>query len=245
MADADRGEGFVQDPFVRELFDGLAERYDRLSNVLSLGQDRRWRKAMVDAAALARPGLVVDVATGPGGVAMEVARRTGARVVGVDLTLEMLQMAARNLAGNQQDGWIRLVEGQAELLPFPDGCFDALTFTYLLRYVGDPAATVAELARVVRSGGVMASLEFHVPPGPVWGPLWWMYTRMVLPSAGYVMGGREWWRVGRFLGPSISGHYSRYPLEFHVRAWEDAGMKDVHAQLMSLGGGLVMWGRKG
>jgi demethylmenaquinone methyltransferase/2-methoxy-6-polyprenyl-1,4-benzoquinol methylase len=239
MPDAGRVDGFA-----RDLFDGLADRYDRLGAILSLGQDRRWREAMVDAASSARPELVLDVATGPGGVAIALSRAAGSTVVGVDLTSEMLIRASHNIEATGTDARIKLVEANAESLPFPDCCFDALTFTYLLRYVSDPAATLRELTRVVRRGGVVANLEFHIPPSRFWHAMWWMYTRCVLPPAGYLAGGKEWWRVGRFLGPSISRHYRRYPMEYHLRAWEDAGMADVRVQIMSLGGGLVMWGRK-
>jgi demethylmenaquinone methyltransferase/2-methoxy-6-polyprenyl-1,4-benzoquinol methylase len=136
------------------------------------------------------------------------------------------------------------VAGQAERLPFPDATFDALTFTYLLRYVADPAATLRELARVVRPGGTMASLEFAVPATRFWRAWWWLYTRLVLPVAGYATGGREWYDVGRFLGPNITAHYRRYPVSWTVRAWEDAGFTDVQTRSMSLGGGIVMWARK-
>jgi demethylmenaquinone methyltransferase/2-methoxy-6-polyprenyl-1,4-benzoquinol methylase len=137
---------------------------------------------------------------------------------------------------------IGLVAGRAEQLPFPDRSFDALTFTYLLRYVRDPQATLAELARVLRPGGTMASLEFCVPDGAVWGPAWWAYTRLLLPAGGLALGGREWYRVGRFLGPNISAHYRRYPVSWTVQAWQKAGFTEVCARVMSLGGGLVMWG---
>jgi demethylmenaquinone methyltransferase/2-methoxy-6-polyprenyl-1,4-benzoquinol methylase len=125
-----------------------------------------------------------------------------------------------------------------------DESCDALVFSYLLRYVADPAETLQELARVVRPGGTMASLEFGVPPRAVWRGAWWLYTRLVLPAGGYVTGGREWYRVGRFLGPNISEHYRQYPVEWTVAAWEKAGMDDVMVRRMSLGGGLIMWGRK-
>jgi demethylmenaquinone methyltransferase/2-methoxy-6-polyprenyl-1,4-benzoquinol methylase len=137
-----------------------------------------------------------------------------------------------------------LVAGRAEELPFADATFDGLTFTYLLRYVDDPAATLAELARVVKPGGPVASLEFYVPPNPFWRLWWWLFTRLVLPVAGLVSGGREWARVGRFLGPNISGHYRRYPLEWTVEAWGKAGFDAVGTRIMSLGGGLVMWGTR-
>jgi len=195
------------------------------------------------AAGAVRP-LILDVASGTAGVAIELARRTGGTVVGVDLTEQMLRRGAANVAAAGAGGRVLLVGGQAERLPFADGTFDALAFSYLLRYVADPQATLTELGRVVRPGGVMASLEFCVPAGPVWRPSWLAYTRLVLPVAGLVTGGPAWWRVGRFLGPSISRHYAAYPVEWTVRAWEKAGFCDVGVRTMSLGGGLIMWGNR-
>jgi demethylmenaquinone methyltransferase/2-methoxy-6-polyprenyl-1,4-benzoquinol methylase len=232
--------------FAQQLFDGLPARYDVLEEVLSLGQNRRWRHAMVAAVTAMRPvpRRVLDVATGTAGVALELAARTEAQVVGIDLTEQMLRVGRARMAGHEHAGRIRLVRGRAEQLPFADGAFDALTFTYLLRYVTDPADTIRELARVVRPGGVVSSLEFYVPSAPVWLPAWRLYTRVGLPAAGLLGGGPEWARVGRFLGPSIEEHYRRFPLESHVRLWHAAGIEDVHTRPMSLGGGLVMWGRR-
>ena len=232
--------------FAQALFDGLPKRYDVLEEVLSFGQNRRWRTTMVDAVAGMQPApaRILDVATGTAGVALMLADRTGAEVTGVDLTEEMLATGRERVAGRGLGERVRLVCGRAEQLPFPDGGFDALTFTYLLRYVADPAATLRELARVVRPGGVVSSLEFFVPSPPVWLPAWRLYTRVVLPTAGLLGGGREWAGVGRFLGPSIEEHYRRFPLEAHMEMWHAAGLGDVRARPMSLGGGLVMWGTK-
>jgi demethylmenaquinone methyltransferase / 2-methoxy-6-polyprenyl-1,4-benzoquinol methylase len=189
-------------------------------------------------------GLVLDVASGTAGVALQLQARGGVTVVGVDLTEEMLRQGRRRVGAAGREQRIGLVAGRAEQLPFPDGSFDALTFTYLLRYVEDPLATLAELARVLRPGGVMASLEFCVPDGAVWRPAWWAYTRLVLPAGGLLLGGREWYRVGRFLGPNISAHYRKYPVSWTVQAWQEAGFTDVGTRIMSLGGGLVMWGTR-
>ena len=230
--------------FARSLFDGLPERYDILADVLSFGQNARWRRTMVDHVVAAEPARVLDVATGPAGVARQLARRTGAAVVGIDLTEEMLRKGMENVGKDPAATRVRLLVGRGEQLPFPDATFDALTFTYLLRYVADPAATLVELARVVRPGGTIASLEFAVPIHPVWHASWWLYTRTVLPVGGALTGGREWFEVGRFLGPSISLHYRNYPVPWTVRAWNAAGITTVRARRMSLGGGLVMWGRK-
>jgi demethylmenaquinone methyltransferase / 2-methoxy-6-polyprenyl-1,4-benzoquinol methylase len=230
--------------FARQLFAGLPDRYDRLAELLSMGQNGRWRRAMVDAIVAADPASVLDVATGPAGVALQIASRTGAGVTGVDLSEAMLRRGVANAKASGTCGRVRLLVGRGEELPFADATFDALSFTYLLRYVADPEATIAELVRVVKPGGIVANLEFHVPAGPVWHPLWLLYTRVVLPAAGWATGGRQWFEVGRFLGPSISEHYRRYPTAWHVEAWQRAGLEDVEVRLMSLGGGVVMWGRK-
>ncbi len=229
--------------FARQLFAPLPARYDRLAEILSFGQNGRWRRAMVGHLA-GRPQVVLDVAAGTAGVSLQIANRTGARVIGLDLTEQMLRQGARNVAAAGASGQVALVNGRAELLPVGDASVDALTFTYLLRYVSDPQATLTELARVVRPGGTIASLEFAVPPAGFWRFWWRAYTWLVLPLGGLVTGGREWYEVGRFLGPSIAGHYRRYPIAWTVEAWRKAGIEDVGYALMSLGGGLVMWGTR-
>jgi len=180
---------------------------------------------------------VLDVATGTGLVARELRRRYSCRVVGLDQSEDMLSRA-RPLVGPVYE---QLVRGEAERLPFADGEFDALTFTYLLRYVDDPAAAMRELARVVRPGGRIAMLEFHVPPRPLLYAAWWLYTRAGLPALGRLVS-RDWYEVGRFLGPSIDGFWAEHPLPELVRIWRDAGIGSVEARKMSLGGGVVMWG---
>jgi len=228
----------------QELFDALPDRYDRLAEVLSFRQNSRWRRAMCDHIVGSGPGLVLDVASGTAGVAIQLARRSPARVVGIDLTEQMLRRGRANVEQADLVGRVGLTVGRAERLPFADATFDGLTFTYLLRYVADPQATLDELVRVVKPGGPVASLEFFVPPNRFWRAWWWLYTRAVLPAGGWLTGGREWWGVGRFLGPSISNHYRAHPLRWHVEAWEKAGLADVGVRVMSLGGGLVMWGTK-
>jgi Methylase involved in ubiquinone/menaquinone biosynthesis len=227
-----------------DLFDALPDRYDQLGEVLSFGQNRRWRRAMCDHVVSTRPALVLDVASGTAGVAIQLADRSPARVVGIDLTEQMLRRGQANVASAGFAARVSLTVGKAEQLPFGDATFDGLTFTYLLRYVADPQATLEELVRVVKPGATVANLEFLVPANRFWRAWWWLYTRFVLPAGGWLTGGREWWGVGRFLGPSISNHYRAYPLRWHVEAWEKAGLVDVGVRTMSLGGGLVMWGTK-
>ncbi len=230
--------------FAQGLFTPLPQRYDRLAEILSMGQNGRWRTALIDRVAPMAGVRVLDVASGTAGVAIELAERTSCDIVGVDLTEAMLTQGRVNVARHGLSRRIALVVGQAEQLPYADGAFDALMFTYLLRYVDDPATTLRELARVVKPGGVMASLDFFLPPNPFWRFMWWLYTRMVLPLGGLVTGGKDWFDVGRFLGPNISQHYRKYPLPFLEDAWRRAGFDDVGFRIMSLGGGLVMWGTR-
>ena len=230
--------------FAQDLFTPLPARYDRLAELLSFGQNGRWRRAMIEQVTPNDGGVILDVASGTAGVAIALAKRTTAKIVGADLTEQMLRRGRRNVAAADLASRITLVTGRAEQLPFPDASFDALTFTYLLRYVDDPQATLAELARVVKPGGRVASLEFAVPPSPLWRASWWLYTRTLLPAGGLLTGGKEWLDVGRFLGPNISAHYRRYPVDWTEKAWRSAGFTDVRSRLMSLGGGLIMWGTR-
>jgi len=218
-----------------ELFAPLGPRYDRLGALLSFGQDPRWRRAMVSHVPR-DGGSVLDVATGTGLVAERLLAQ-GHRVTGLDQSPDMLAVA-RSRFGDR----VELVEASATAIPFADASFDHLTFTYLLRYVDDPAATLAELARVVRPGGTVANLEFCVPHG-IWRPLWDLYVGVGLPGLGRIAS-KGWYDVGRFLGPSIRGFYERWPLERQLELWREAGVKDVQARRMSVGGGVVIWGTK-
>jgi demethylmenaquinone methyltransferase/2-methoxy-6-polyprenyl-1,4-benzoquinol methylase len=225
-----------------ELFRGLPRHYDRVAAALSFGQDPRWRRAMVDAVRARPEDRVLDVATGTGLVAQRLVGRYGCSVVGLDQSTAMLDIARARLRRDPELGRrVSLVAGEAERLPFDDAEFDHLTFTYLLRYVDDPAATMRELARVVRPGGRVASLEFAVPPAAPWRALWRLYTRLVLPALGRLVS-REWRETGSFLARSIPDFYARHPLEEVARMWTEAGIDAVQVRRMSCGGGVVMWG---
>jgi demethylmenaquinone methyltransferase / 2-methoxy-6-polyprenyl-1,4-benzoquinol methylase len=221
----------------RTLFAPLGPTYDRYAALLSLGQDPRWRRFLVSRIEAGPRDTVLDVATGTGAVARELLAQKGCTVVGLDQSREMLAEARRRLPAD-----VKLVESGAEKLPFPDAAFDALTFTYLLRYVDDPAAVLRELARVVRPGGTIAGLEFAVPRG-VWRPLWEVYVRLGLPTAGRVIS-PGWAEVGDFLGPSIRSFYEHHPEQELLELWWNAGIRDVRARRLSLGGGIVTWGRR-
>ena len=226
----------------RELFAPLGPTYDRYARLLSFGQDPRWRAFLVsrippDAARM------LDVASGTAAVSIALARAApGRTIVGIDQSTEMLAAGRARVERAGLGSRIDLREGRAEELPFADGEFDALTFTYLLRYVDDPAATLRGLARVVKPGGTIAMQEFGLPRG-LWRPLWELYVRIGLPLAGAVVS-PGWHEVGSFLGPSIRGFYERLPLDAQLELWRDAGIKDVRCRRLSVGGGVVVWGTR-
>jgi demethylmenaquinone methyltransferase/2-methoxy-6-polyprenyl-1,4-benzoquinol methylase len=214
----------------QDLFDGVAHSYDTWAQVLTFFQYLRWREFLVSQMAL-RPGnLVLDVCTGTAGVAMEIADHHDGRIVGLDVSHLMLEAGLRTVEKKSLDGRVQLVQGRAEHLPFPDKTFDAVVFTYLLRYVQDPDATIRELSRVLKPGGERA--------------LWEIYNRVVMPVMTISVS-RGWHRVGCFLGPSISGFCRRYPVDRLAAIWRENGIPLVETKRLLRGAAIVMWGTKG
>jgi demethylmenaquinone methyltransferase/2-methoxy-6-polyprenyl-1,4-benzoquinol methylase len=224
-----------------KLFEDLPSQYDRLGALLSFGQDPRWRRALIKAID-PKPGQrVLDVATGTGLVTFALAQH-GCEVIGLDQSDQMLARANTRLKRTPAVAdRITFVKGEAEHLPFGDAEFDALTFTYLLRYVDDRAQTLNELARVVKPGGRIGMVEFGVPKSPILRALWRAHTRAGLPAIGRLVS-PAWVEVGRFLGPNIEQLYEEEP--DLARLWRAAGIKDVETRLMSFGAGLVMSGTR-
>jgi demethylmenaquinone methyltransferase / 2-methoxy-6-polyprenyl-1,4-benzoquinol methylase len=221
----------------RAMFAGIAPHYGAVGAVWSFGQDPRWRRFLVRTVAPPHAGIVLDVASGTGLVARALLReRPDLRIVALDPSPEML-------SAGRVDDRVRRVRGRAEELPFGEATFEALTFTYLLRYVDDPAATMRELARVVRPGGTVACLEFHVPDARWARSCWRMYTRRVMPAVGGIVS-PAWARTGRFLGPSIERHWAMHPVDEQVSWWADAGFHDVRVRTLAFGAAIVMWGTR-
>jgi demethylmenaquinone methyltransferase/2-methoxy-6-polyprenyl-1,4-benzoquinol methylase len=197
---------------------------------------------MVDAVDPRAGQRILDVATGTGLVAYNLARRAACDVVALDQSEEMLAGARARFAGERSlPGPVSFVQGQAEHLPFADGEFDALTFTYLLRYLDDRAATMRELARVVKPGGRIGMVEFAVPRDPILRALWRVHTRVGLPLLGRLVS-PAWFDVGRFLGPNIEQLYAQEP--DLTALWRTAGIHDVREQRMSFGAGIVISGTR-
>ena len=222
-----------------QLFHGLPDHYDRVGAAMSFGQDPRWRRALVDSMKPRTGTRILDVATGTGMVAFGLAAR-GAEVVGLDQSEAMLGAARARLDRTPAlAGRMTFIAGEAEALPFADGEFDALSFTYLLRYVDDRAATMRELARVVKPGGRIGMVEFGVPGDPALRALWRIHTRVGLPLLGRAVS-RAWYDVGRFLGPSIERFHAAEP--DLPALWRAAGIGRAARRDMSFGAGVVMAG---
>ena len=226
----------------RRLFSGIAGNYDRPAEVFSLLQYSRWHRFLLSKLPPLEEPRVLDIATGTGAVALKLVQRPDARVIGADITRPMLMRAKERAAQEGLSHRLDLVECTAEAVPFADGVFDAVIFTYLLRYVSDVPSTLRELARVLKPGGAMLSLDFAVP-GPMAYPLWRLYTSLVLPLGGAVLS-PSWMRVGAFLGKSIRGFYRQWPERRLAELWRECGFPHVAAKRLSLGGALVMWGVK-
>lgn len=219
--------------FALDLFAPIAGEYERWSRFLSFGQDSLWRKRLVKNLGLEPGSTILDVAAGTGEVT-RLLSKYGYKVIALDQSREMLDLCVRRSP--------MVVRGRAEHLPFPDNLFDGLAFTYLLRYVDDQLACMRELVRVVKPGGVVGMVEFGIPKS-IWSPLWRLYTRVCLPVAGaFISSG--WQRVGTFLGTSIEEFHQRFPEDVLAELWKEAGLVNIQEAHPSLGGGLILWGRK-
>jgi demethylmenaquinone methyltransferase / 2-methoxy-6-polyprenyl-1,4-benzoquinol methylase len=183
------------------MFDRIARRYDLLNRMMSFGVDRRWRKRTVRSLALPdAPSRVLDVATGTGDLAIDIARRhPRADVVGVDPSAQMIAVGDRKVA--RFDGRVRLEAGDAQGLAFPDASFDAVTIAFGIRNVPDRALGLREMARVCKPGGRVAILELGEPRRGVIAPLARFHIRQVVPRVGALLSGS---REYRYLQASIA-----------------------------------------
>ncbi|MDI6709609.1 MAG: class I SAM-dependent methyltransferase [Bacillota bacterium] len=179
--------------FVREVFATIAHRYDLLNTILSFNRDKAWRRFAVGRCGL-RPGMqALDVACGTGMLSFELARAVGpgGRVVGIDFCPEMLERANANRGRHPFGGLVTFQQGNAIDLPFPDAAFDCATIGFALRNVPDVKKTIAEMARVVRPGGRVVSLEFGKPSLPVFKQAYYLYLNGLIPVLGRLGVGRK------------------------------------------------------
>ncbi|WP_224984958.1 bifunctional demethylmenaquinone methyltransferase/2-methoxy-6-polyprenyl-1,4-benzoquinol methylase UbiE [Geomonas agri] len=209
---------------IRAMFGSIAPRYDLLNRLLSLGIDRRWRRFAVGKIGLRGPGLVLDVATGTGDVALEIATQTPASVniVGIDFTPEMIELGRVKVQESRHAGRITLEVAPCEDIPYQDGSFDAATISFGIRNVVDRFKGLTEMRRVLKDGGKIVILEFSTPTMPVFKNIYHFYFLKVLPKIG---GAFSRFSAYQYLPDSVLEFPSR---EVFKGMMEQVGFKDVH-----------------
>ena len=181
--------------YVRALFATIADRYDFITVALSYGQDRRWKRRLIELASIRAGSRVLDLATGTGDIAFAAAAR-GAQVVGLDITHRMIELAREKLGQNGQDRQDRqegqegppaFLVGDMLALPFPTSSFDIVTTGYGLRNVPDLTLAVDEIHRVLSPGGQLVSLDFNRPSGAMLRAAYLAYLNVVGASLGWAL----------------------------------------------------------
>ena len=216
---------------VREMFDNIAPKYDLLNHTLSMSIDRVWRRRVVGEVRRAKPGRILDVATGTGDLAIAMARRIrDVQVMGVDLSEEMLAVARRKVEARGLDSRIVLERGDAEHLEVADASVDAATVAFGVRNFGDLAAGLRELARTIRPGGKVVILEFSRPRNRVFRALYEFYSYKILPRIGGLVSRDK--RAYEYLPASV-GEFPA-PEEF-MAMMARAGFRNCRARSQSFG----------
>ena len=216
---------------VREMFDNIAPKYDLLNHTLSMSIDRVWRRRVVGEVRRAKPGRILDVATGTGDLAIAMARRIrDVQVLGVDLSEQMLAVARRKIEARGMDGRIVLDRGDAERLAVADASVDVATVAFGVRNFGDLGAGLRELARTIKPGGKVVILEFSRPRNRVFRALYEFYSYKILPRIGGLVSRDK--RAYEYLPASV-GEFPA-PEEF-MAMMARAGFRNCRARSQSFG----------
>jgi demethylmenaquinone methyltransferase/2-methoxy-6-polyprenyl-1,4-benzoquinol methylase len=218
---------------IRDMFDRIAPRYDLLNRVLSLGVDRRWRRFAVRQLAVPKNGLVLDIATGTGDVALEIGAQTDAsvQIVGSDFTQGMLVLGRDKIASSPYCDRVLLVNAPCESMPHPDGVFDGITIAFGIRNVVDRQKGLSEMARVLKPGGRAVILEFATPRNRFFRAVYYFYFLRVLPWLGGLISQRS---AYQYLPDSVLEFPDR---ETFKEMMEQAGFVDV--KIHDLTGGIA------
>lgn len=216
---------------VREMFDNIAPRYDLLNHTLSMSIDRIWRRRVVRIVRRAQPRRILDVATGTGDLAIEMARRIrGVQVLGVDLSERMLDVARRKISARGLDERVVLDVGDAEHLAVSDASVDVATVAFGVRNFGDLEAGLREMARTLKPGGKVVILEFSRPRNRLFRSLYEFYTYRILPRIGGMVSKDK--RAYEYLPASV-GEFPA-PAAF-MALMERAGFRNCRARSQSFG----------
>ena len=216
---------------VREMFDNIAPKYDLLNHTLSMSIDRVWRRRVVGEVRRAKPGRILDVATGTGDLAIAMARRIrDVQVLGVDLSEQMLAVARRKIEARGLDGRIVLDRGDAERLAVADASVDVATVAFGVRNFGDLGAGLRELARTIKPGGKVVILEISRPRNRVFRALYEFYSYKILPRIGGLVSRDK--RAYEYLPASV-GEFPA-PEEF-MAMMARAGFRNCRARSQSFG----------
>ncbi len=230
-----------QKQFIRSMFGRIAPRYDLMNRIMTAGQDLRWRKEAIRHANLQAGGLVLDLGAGTGDLAREALRQQPAcRLVCADLTLEMMfigQERTHSLIGEGAVlGW---TAADAQVLPFPQGSFQAVVSGFLLRNVHDVRQSLADQYRVVKAGGWVVALDTNPPPKNMLTPVIHFHLRKVIPTLGRIIAGHP--QEYQYLPASTEGFLQ--PEELSQRFIE-TGFVEVGFERLMLGTVSIHWGRK-
>lgn len=169
---------------VEQMFDNISEKYDLLNRILSMGIDVQWRKKVVKAVQKTQPQRVLDIATGTGDLAIQIAKATDAKITGFDLSAGMLEVGKKKIAKENLSDRIEMIQGDAEKMPFENDTFDVITVAFGVRNFEHLDVGLAEIFRVLKPGGKFIILEFSQPESFPMKQLYGFYSKQILPRIG-------------------------------------------------------------
>lgn len=225
---------------VEAMFDSIAPAYDTMNRLMTLGIDRSWRRKAVRLVAAENPHRILDVATGTGDFAITLAHAVpGATVTGIDLSEQMLAIGKKKVEKAGLASRVTLEKGDCLSLPFGDNTFDAITVAFGVRNFESLARGYAEMARVLRPGGVLCILELAVPGSPLVRPFYNIYTRGIIPLVGRLISSDP--RAYTYLPQSIAAMPSG---EAMLALLTEAGLGEARLHPLTLGVCAIYTARK-
>jgi demethylmenaquinone methyltransferase/2-methoxy-6-polyprenyl-1,4-benzoquinol methylase len=225
---------------IQQMFGAIAPRYDFLNRLLSLGIDRRWRTKAVQLLKYRDGSRILDVATGTGDVALEIALRTpqSVKITGADFCKEMVDLGAEKVAASPYADRIDLMVAPCEDLPFANDTFDSITIAFGIRNVVDRKLGLAEMWRVLRPGGRMIILEFSTPRSQLFRQLYYFYFRRLLPVVGGLF---SRYNAYKYLPDSVLEFPSQEEFSGMIA---EAGFRNIHLHELTFGIATIYVGEK-